>query len=285
MTFGVSKFFGGGAGATLTAGGDVESQVTAKLVATLDKLRLDFNAAAANLQSALQVVATTGHAIQAGSVEISAATGAIVEQAVAAMGEVERSSHEIGSIIGVLDEIAFQTNLLALNAGIEAARAGEAGRGFAVVATKVRALAQRSANAAQEIKSLIALSGQQVSSGVGRVGNAGQALARIAQQVAKIDGVIGDIAAIAQQQAAGLAEVNIAVNQMEQNDAMVEETAAVSEQMANEGATVVRLISGGPEPKAAFKRKPQLKVLSNAGDQTGVAAITAVKQERAWAAF
>jgi methyl-accepting chemotaxis protein len=222
-------------------------------------------------------------------------SGGIVHQAVSAMGEIEKSSREIGNIIGVIDEIAFQTNLLALNAGIEAARAGDAGRGFAVVATEVRALAQRSAAAAKEIKALISASGQQVSNGVGLVGDAGQALQRIVEQVAKIDGVITAIASSAQEQSAGLSEVNIAVNQMDQvtqqNAAMVEQTAAVSEQLANEGETLIRLISGFKlgaaelPAKAAVKAKPKLKVLSNPAGQGVPARGATAKQEHAWAEF
>jgi methyl-accepting chemotaxis protein len=221
-------------------------------------------------------------------------SGGIVQQAVSAMGEIEKSSREIGNIIGVIDEIAFQTNLLALNAGIEAARAGDAGRGFAVVATEVRALAQRSATAAKEIKALISASGQQVSNGVALVGDAGQALERIVEQVAKIDGLIGEIASSAQEQSAGLSEVNIAVNQMDQvtqqNAAMVEETAAVSEQLANEGETLIRLISGfklgGTElqAKVAVKAKPKLEVSSHAATG-GAARNAAPKQEHAWEEF
>ncbi len=137
------------------------------------------------------------------------------------------SSKKIGNIIGVIDEIAFQTNLLALNAGVEAARAGDAGRGFAVVATEVRALAQRSADAAKEIKTLISVSGRQVETGVKLVGETGLALARIVEQVDRLNLLVKDIAASAAEQARGLAEVNSAVNQMDQvtqqNAAMVEE--------------------------------------------------------------
>ena len=132
------------------------------------------------------------------------------------MHGIERSSREISQIIGVIDEIAFQTNLLALNAGVEAARAGEAGRGFAVVASEVRALAQRSADAAKEIKKLISASSVQVEQGVKLVGQTGEALTLMAAQVAEIDVIVGEIASSAQEQATALDEVNTAVNQMDQ---------------------------------------------------------------------
>ena len=126
--------------------------------------------------------------------------GVVVQKAVAAMGEIERSSDQISQIIGVIDEIAFQTNLLALNAGVEAARAGDSGRGFAVVASEVRALAQRSAGAAKEIKSLISASSQEVGRGVGLVNEASSALNGITDQVAQMDQLASDIAAAAQEQ-------------------------------------------------------------------------------------
>ena len=163
-------------------------------------------------------------------------SGAVVQQAVAAMEAIEASSRQIGEIIGVVDEIAFQTSLLALNAGVEAARAGDAGRGFAVVASEVRALAQRSADAAREIKKLTAASSQQVGSGVKLVGETGQALGRIMSQVREISTAVTEIAASALEQATGLGEVNSAVNQMDQvtqqNAAMVEQTTAASHALA-----------------------------------------------------
>ncbi len=174
-------------------------------------------------------------------------SGQVVQDAVAAMGGIEQSAREISQIIGVIDEIAFQTNLLALNAGVEAARAGEAGRGFAVVASEVRALAQRSAEAAKEIKALIAGSTQQVATGVELVGEAGRALSRIAGRVTEMNGVIRAIASSAQEQATGLSQVNAAVNQMDQmtqqNAAMVEQTSAASQTLAREGEELARLIS------------------------------------------
>ena len=174
-------------------------------------------------------------------------SGAVVTDAISAMSAIETSSHEIGNIIGVIDEIAFQTNLLALNAGVEAARAGEAGRGFAVVATEVRALAQRSAEAAKEIKNLISTSGAQVETGVRLVGEAGGALTRIASQVAELNDLIGNIAKSATNQAAGLSEINSAVEQMDQltqqNAAMVEEATAASHALSDEAGSLERLIS------------------------------------------
>ena len=172
-------------------------------------------------------------------------SGEIVQKATAAMGNIERSSQEIGQIIGVIDEIAFQTNLLALNAGVEAARAGDAGRGFAVVASEVRALAQRSAAAAKQIKTLIATSTGEVGIGVGLVNEAGKALDRIVSQVSDITVSVTEMAQSAQEQATGLHEVNAAVNHMDrvtqQNAAMVEESSAASHALDQETAELVEL--------------------------------------------
>ncbi|MDR7230749.1 methyl-accepting chemotaxis protein [Caulobacter sp. BE264] len=172
--------------------------------------------------------------------------GEVVERAVAAMGQIEASSHEIGAIIGVIDEIAFQTNLLALNAGVEAARAGDAGKGFAVVAQGVRALAQRSAEAAKEIKTLISNSTNQVNEGVSLVGETGQALHRIIAGVQDLNRIVAEIAASANEQATGLHQVNTAVNQMDQatqqNAAMVEQSTAASHALSNEARQLGRLV-------------------------------------------
>jgi methyl-accepting chemotaxis protein len=174
-------------------------------------------------------------------------SGAVVREAVSAMTRIEESSNQIGHIIGVIDEIAFQTNLLALNAGVEAARAGDAGKGFAVVASEVRALAQRSAEAAKEIKALISASSEQVANGVDLVGQTGRALARIAEQVAQINGVVSEIAASAQEQATGLHQVNAAVNQMDQvtqqNAAMVEQATAAAHSLREETDALSELIA------------------------------------------
>ena len=173
-------------------------------------------------------------------------SGQIVSQAVSAMTEIETSSQQVSQIIGVIDEIAFQTNLLALNAGVEAARAGDAGRGFAVVAQEVRALAQRSADAAKEIKGLISTSTQQVGAGVSLVGQTGEALRAIVEQVASIDTLVREIAASAQEQATGLHQVNSAVNQMDQvvqqNAAMVEEATAATHSLKGEAGELANLV-------------------------------------------
>jgi methyl-accepting chemotaxis protein len=188
-------------------------------------------------------------------------SGQVVDQAVAAMGAIEDSSRQITQIIGVIDEIAFQTNLLALNAGVEAARAGDAGRGFAVVAQEVRALAQRSAEAAKEIKTLISTSSQQVDAGVTLVGQTGEALSRIVGRVAAIDDLVRQISSSSQEQASGLAEVNTAVNHMDQvvqqNAAMVEEATAATYSLKGETAQLVSLVGrfriGGGEPSVLRK--------------------------------
>lgn len=179
--------------------------------------------------------------------EDAARSGEVVQRAIAAMGMIEASSSEINQIIGVIEEIGFQTNLLALNAGVEAARAGDAGRGFAVVASEVRALAQRSADAAKQIKGLITTSSQQVKHGVTLVGETGESLSRIVEQVSAIDGLVATISASAQEQSASLVEVNLAVGHMDQmlqqNAAMVEETTAASHSLKGEAANMNDLVS------------------------------------------
>ena len=175
-------------------------------------------------------------------------SGAVVRQAIAAMGEIEASSKQISQIIGVIDEIAFQTNLLALNAGVEAARAGEAGRGFAVVASEVRALAQRSADAAREIKDLITTSEGQVGNGVNHVNQTGRALTEIVTQVTRIDALITDIAASAQGQATSLKQVRVAVSNMDQatqqNAGMVERTTVSAHAMRQDAHALAEQIAG-----------------------------------------
>ena len=173
-------------------------------------------------------------------------SGTIVRDAVAAMSRIENASSRIGQIIGVIDEIAFQTNLLALNAGVEAARAGEAGRGFAVVAQEVRELAQRSANAAKEIKGLISNSAAEVGNGVTLVRSTGDALTEIEALVNQVNDQVISIATSAREQATGLAEVNAAVNQMDQmtqqNAAMVEETNAAGRTLTQESEQLKALL-------------------------------------------
>ena len=165
-------------------------------------------------------------------------SGDIVRNAIDAMGRIEQSSQKISQIISVIDEIAFQTNLLALNAGVEAARAGEAGRGFAVVAQEVRELAQRSANAAKEIKTLINTSAVEVKGGVSLVLSTGEALKEIESLVNRVNDHVASIARAAQEQSLALGEINTSVNHMDQmtqqNAAMVEETTAASQVLAGE---------------------------------------------------
>ena len=201
-------------------------------------------------------------------------SGKVVRKAVEAMGGIERSSAEISEIISVIDGIAFQTNLLALNAGVEAARAGDAGKGFAVVASEVRALAQRSAEAAKDVKDRINASSEQVEAGVEMVGETGKALERIVGHITGISELIEGIALGTDQQSAGLTQVNTAVSEMDgvtqQNAAMVEQATAAARSLAGEADELARQIGefelggsasmGGDISVAAAKmRKPQAK--------------------------
>ncbi|HQT47787.1 MAG: chemotaxis protein [Acidocella sp. 20-63-7] len=200
-------------------------------------------------------------------------SGSVVRDAVTAMNGIEASSQKISNIIGIIDEIAFQTNLLALNAGVEAARAGDAGRGFAVVATEVRSLAQRSADAAKEIKALISTSGQQVQTGVKLVGETGQVLGRIVEQVARLNKLVVDITASTGEQASGLAEVNAAITQMDQvtqqNAAMAEESTAACHSLSGEAAELGRLVAQfqtgtGAPARMQTRAAPRSRIPANA---------------------
>ncbi|WP_271300171.1 methyl-accepting chemotaxis protein [Sphingomonas sp. CV7422] len=174
-------------------------------------------------------------------------SGAVVRRAVDAMSGIERASNEISDIISVIDGIAFQTNLLALNAGVEAARAGDAGRGFAVVASEVRALAQRSAEAAKDVKTRITASSEQVESGVELVSETGKALDRIIVRIAEINALVAEIASAAEQQATGLQQVNTAVSEMDgvtqQNAAMVEQATAAARSLSAEADELARQVA------------------------------------------
>jgi methyl-accepting chemotaxis protein len=209
-----------------------ENQAAAleETAASLEELTASVRAASANAEKASNSVnATRDDAVE---------SGRIVRQAVEAMGEIEKSSQHISQIIGVIEDIAFQTNLLALNAGVEAARAGSAGRGFAVVASEVRSLAQRSSDAAKEIKQLISTSSEQVGRGVHLVHATGDSLETIVKSVAGITALVGEIASSAREQSAGLSEINSAVNQLDQvtqqNAGMVEKSNSASHSIRGE---------------------------------------------------
>lgn len=209
--------------------------------------------------------------------------GQVIAQAVSAMARIEESSHRISDIIGVIDEIARQTNLLALNAAVEAARAGEAGRGFAVVATEVRSLAQRSSQAAKDIKELITNSNGQVKDGVDLVNKAGAALGEIVASIKKVADVVSDIASASAEQSAGIEQVNKALTQMDevtqQNSALVEENAATAkmlEELAvsmNERVSFFRLRGQAQEQSKVVHAKPQAKATPEP-KETQVAPVT-----------
>jgi methyl-accepting chemotaxis protein len=206
--------------------------------AALEEITATVKKTAANAKEASHSVVGAKDAAENG--------GRVVETAVKAMDAISQSSRQITDIIGVIDEIAFQTNLLALNAGVEAARAGEAGKGFAVVASEVRALAQRSSEAAKQIKALINTSSEQVRDGEKYVGETGQALKRIIDQVLHINSLVGEMAQAAEQQATGIEQVNAAVAQMDQatqqNAAMVEQSTAAARNLAGETGALTELV-------------------------------------------
>ena len=247
----------------ITQAADDLSRRTENQAATLEET------AAAIEQMTSSVSSTASGANRANDLVNSArsnaeSSGAVVDQAIDAMGNIEKSADQISQIVGVIDDIAFQTNLLALNAGVEAARAGDAGRGFAVVASEVRALAQRSSNAAKEIKELITVSEQHVSNGVQQVNEAGDALRQILESVREISEAVSGISSAAQEQSMGLAEINSAVSQLDQvtqqNAAMVEESTAASHTLRQDANELGKLLghfntsntsSARPIPRAA----------------------------------
>ncbi|WP_117191306.1 methyl-accepting chemotaxis protein [Rhizobium terrae] len=228
-------------GATGNLSKRTEQQAAAleETAAALDEITATVRTASDRAHEARSMVSETK--------ESAGRSGEIVRNAIDAMGRIEESSNRINQIISVIDEIAFQTNLLALNAGVEAARAGEAGRGFAVVAQEVRELAQRSANAAKEIKTLISNSAREVEGGVALVRSTGDALVEIATLVDRVNAHVETIATAAREQATGLQEINSSVNHMDQmtqqNAAMVEETTAASQTLAEQSVHLQGLLS------------------------------------------
>lgn len=246
-------------GAVLDAANDIHASATEIRAATDDlSNRTEQNAAAIEGTTRAMNEVSTGVQANAGSaVEVNQTVsqvhgeasegGLIVERAVEAMHAIHQSAQEISQIVGVIDGIAFQTNLLALNAGVEAARAGDAGKGFAVVANEVRALAQRSADAAQEIKELINKSSQQVDQGVTLVGETGTALAKIVERIGEVRGNVQAIADTASRQAANLTQVNGSIGEMDrmtqQNAAMVEQSTAAARGLAGRANELTALVN------------------------------------------
>ncbi|MEM6746951.1 MAG: methyl-accepting chemotaxis protein [Pseudomonadota bacterium] len=259
---------------------------TESQAATLEESTASLEQLSGNLQTAVKKTNDIEREIEAA--QSSAREGeSVVKDAVSAMGEISTSSDEISQIIGLIDDIAFQTNLLALNAGVEAARAGDAGRGFAVVASEVRALAQRSSDAAKQIKDLISKSAQEVSNGVALVDKTGAVLEGIVEAIDGITGRFVEINASTKEQAEGLAEVTTAVSDLDrvtqQNAAMAEENIAVGRELREGIATLAALGSAkGPRAaakpsanRAAAKKKPPARRSAQPAPARAAAAATA----------
>jgi len=216
-----------------------QSSSLQQTAASMEELTSTVQTAASNAREA--------NHLAGGATEVATRGGQVVGEVVATMEQIQASSQRIAEIIGVIDGIAFQTNILALNAAVEAARAGDQGRGFAVVASEVRSLAQRSAQAAREIKSLIGASVERVSAGARLVGDAGQTMEEIVSQVRRVSALIGEIAAAANEQSAGIGQVNQAVAQLDhmtqQNAALVEQSAAASESLKEQARNLAEAVS------------------------------------------
>jgi methyl-accepting chemotaxis protein len=228
------------------------SQASTDLAHRNERQAASLEETAAALNEIMTTVGKTAEGARRASDVVSATKsdaeriGEVVQQAVAAMRKIESSSSQINKIIGVIDEISFQTNLLALNAGVEAARAGDFGRGFAVVASEVRALAQRSKDAAKEIKGLISTSAAEVGEGVKLVGETGESLAAIVRKVSEINDVVSAIATGAHEQSEGLQDINAKVSEIDQvtqeNAAMAEQATASSRSLAEQSDQMAGLI-------------------------------------------
>ncbi|SMX27389.1 Methyl-accepting chemotaxis protein III [Pelagimonas phthalicica] len=226
----------------IASSADALSQRTESQAATLEQTAAAVDEVTASIKLATDHAANVEQTVREARDKAEESSG-IVSETIDAMTEIEQSSKQIERITGVIDDIAFQTNLLALNAGVEAERAGEAGRGFSVVASEVRGLAQRSADAAKEIKSLIEASGQQVDKGVRMVGRTGEALSVILNQVKDISGLVHEIAQSSREQSASLTEINTGMTQLDRvtqdNAAMVEENTSAAHDLRNEAGKLI----------------------------------------------
>ncbi|UWQ83845.1 CHASE3 domain-containing protein [Leisingera caerulea] len=232
--------------AEISQASDDLSHRTESQAATLEETAAAIDELTASVRSAAEGARNVETTVREARQEAES-SGEVVQDAVTAMSGIEDSSNKISQIISVIDDIAFQTNLLALNAGVEAARAGEAGRGFAVVASEVRALAQRSSDAAMEIKTLIGDSSRQVAEGVDLVGRAGEALQSIVGRVSHISQLVSEIAEGAAEQSTGLLEINTGVTQLDQvtqqNAAMVEEATAAGHMLNTDAVKLAELVA------------------------------------------
>ena len=223
------------------------------LATRTEKTASSLQQAASALQELTETVAQSAasaneaHRLATGAAESATRGGEAVARVVTTMDEIQASSRKISDIIGVIDGIAFQTNILALNAAVEAARAGEQGRGFAVVASEVRNLAQRSAQAAREIKQLIGTSVEKVEAGSQQVADAGDTMREIVGSVLQVNAIIAEITAASSRQSEGIGDVNATVNQLDQmtqqNAAMVEESASAAESMHEQAEQLAGLVS------------------------------------------